>query len=220
VSVDARPRQPRHDVHLPSGNRPRGDHRGRAHTTRADDVRQRWPVALIEPAHSSGASRRSRSALPNRSPVRRESRRSWLVAGGSQIRLGGGYRSRRRSSRRVCLPRGGAPRSWRPRAHPAERTSATSGRSRASRSIRADLTPPPLAPLWMKPSYGVPSAATTTSAETGPRPGLTAPTRMLDEFTEVAPTQYHVATTNRCVKVDCVCVSQLTARDDTRIGQE
>ena len=43
----ARSRQPRHHQHLPAGNRHRGDHHGRAHAPRADDVRQRRAAALI-----------------------------------------------------------------------------------------------------------------------------------------------------------------------------
>jgi integrase len=34
----ARPRQPRHRVHLPTGDRPRGDHRRRPHTPRTNDA--------------------------------------------------------------------------------------------------------------------------------------------------------------------------------------
>ncbi len=57
----ARPRQPRHHLDLPARDRPRGDHHGRAHAPRADDVCQRRAAALIEhPATTSG----SATALP------------------------------------------------------------------------------------------------------------------------------------------------------------
>jgi integrase len=42
----ARPCQPRHDEHLPTGNRHRGDHRHCARPAGADDVRQRRTPAL------------------------------------------------------------------------------------------------------------------------------------------------------------------------------
>jgi integrase len=58
-----RTRQSRHDQHLPAGDRPRGDHHGRAHAPRADDVRQRRAAAVIgSPAATSG----SATALPLR----------------------------------------------------------------------------------------------------------------------------------------------------------
>jgi hypothetical protein len=60
-SAPARPRESRHDVDLPARDRPRGDHRHRAHAPRANDVRQRLPAALIQsPAATSG----SATALP------------------------------------------------------------------------------------------------------------------------------------------------------------
>jgi hypothetical protein len=64
----ARPRQRRHHLDLPAGDRPRGDHHGRAHAPHADDVRQCRAAALIEsPATLSG----SATALPLR-PSRSE----------------------------------------------------------------------------------------------------------------------------------------------------
>jgi Phage integrase family len=67
----ARPRQSRHDVDLPPRDRPRGDHRHRAHAPGSDDVRQRRVTALIEsPRPTSG----SATALPLR-PAKRASGR-------------------------------------------------------------------------------------------------------------------------------------------------
>jgi hypothetical protein len=67
-----RPRQSRHHLALRVEDRPRGDHHGRAHAPRADDVRKRRAGAVIEsPGHSwTGALRRSRSALAKRAPAR------------------------------------------------------------------------------------------------------------------------------------------------------
>ena len=66
----ARPRQPRHDIHLPARNRSRGDHRHRPHAPGADDVRQRRPAALSESATPAGAPRRSRCAKSERESAR------------------------------------------------------------------------------------------------------------------------------------------------------
>ena len=56
----ARARQPRHHLDLPARNRPRGDHRHRPDTPRADDVGQRRAAALIEsPATMSGSATRA-----------------------------------------------------------------------------------------------------------------------------------------------------------------
>ena len=49
----ARPRQPRHDQHLPAGHRHRRDHRHRPRQARADDVRQRRPATLSYPKTAS-----------------------------------------------------------------------------------------------------------------------------------------------------------------------
>jgi hypothetical protein len=55
-----RAHQPRHDVDLPPRDRPRGDHRHRPDTPRADDVGQCRTAALIEsPATMSGSARRA-----------------------------------------------------------------------------------------------------------------------------------------------------------------
>ncbi len=66
----ARPCQPRHHLDLPPGDRPRGDHHGRAHAPRADDVRQRRAPALIATEESGSARGRSRFALAKRAPGR------------------------------------------------------------------------------------------------------------------------------------------------------
>jgi integrase len=57
----ARARQPRHHIDLPPGHRPGGDHHGRAHAPRADDVRYRRAPALKEPGQ-----RERHRALPLR----------------------------------------------------------------------------------------------------------------------------------------------------------
>jgi integrase len=59
--ASARARQPRHHIDLPPGHRPGGDHHGRAHAPRADDVRQRWAPALNQPGQ-----RERQRALPLR----------------------------------------------------------------------------------------------------------------------------------------------------------
>ena len=65
-AAPARARQPRHHADLPTRNRPRGDHRHRPYTTRADDGRRRRPGALNNPTTSTaGAPRRSRFVLRN-----------------------------------------------------------------------------------------------------------------------------------------------------------
>jgi hypothetical protein len=51
--------QPRHDLHLPARNRPRGDHRRRPRPTRADDVGQRRAATL-----SYRIARRERPSAP------------------------------------------------------------------------------------------------------------------------------------------------------------
>jgi hypothetical protein len=68
----ARARQPRHDVDLSAGDRPRGDHHGRARTPRADDVRDRRAQALTRAMATTSGSvhRRSRSSLAKRAPRR------------------------------------------------------------------------------------------------------------------------------------------------------
>ena len=50
----ARACKSRHDVDLPPGDRPRREHRGRAHAPRGDDVRQRRAAALSGAATTSG----------------------------------------------------------------------------------------------------------------------------------------------------------------------
>jgi hypothetical protein len=50
-----RAHQPRHDVDLPAGDRPRGDHRHRPYTPGADDVRQRGASTLSERITSGSA---------------------------------------------------------------------------------------------------------------------------------------------------------------------
>jgi hypothetical protein len=74
--ASGRPREPRHDVDLPAGNRPRGDHRHRPHPPGADDVRQRRAAALIEEPDIASGSTRSRSILANRAPGKPSARAS------------------------------------------------------------------------------------------------------------------------------------------------
>jgi hypothetical protein len=74
--------QPRHDLHLSPGDRPRGDHHRRARTSRADDVGQRRAAPLIASDRSAERKRltRFRFALAKRAPRRVSPRRSRLVA--------------------------------------------------------------------------------------------------------------------------------------------
>jgi hypothetical protein len=69
-SAPARPRQPRHDQHLPAGHRHRGDHRRRAHPARADDVSDRWTPALTNAPAAGAFTRRSRPRASDRFAVR------------------------------------------------------------------------------------------------------------------------------------------------------
>jgi integrase len=67
----ARTCQPRHHVDLPTRDRSRGDHHGRAHARPADDVRQRRPPALNQPGQREASARASArpgeaSAVPAR----------------------------------------------------------------------------------------------------------------------------------------------------------
>ena len=89
-------------IDLPARDRPRGDHHGRAHPPRADDVGQRRTAAPTTPEHSGSAHRRSRSAQAKRAPAHLSSRGSILVRGG---RLGRGdlrSRFRRRAALSTC----------------------------------------------------------------------------------------------------------------------
>jgi hypothetical protein len=54
------PRQPRHDVDLPPGNRPRGDHRRRPGAARPDDVGHRRVTTLSDRIRERERPRRSR----------------------------------------------------------------------------------------------------------------------------------------------------------------
>jgi hypothetical protein len=54
------PRQPRHDVDLPPGNRPRGDHRRRPGAARPDDVGHRRVATLSDRIRERERPRRSR----------------------------------------------------------------------------------------------------------------------------------------------------------------
>jgi hypothetical protein len=100
----ARPRQPRHDVDLPTGDRPRGDHRHRPHAPSADDVRQRRAAALIERAAITSG---SATALPlhpgEASAWAAQLRRSPLVYSTHAVGAAAGSCSRRRSR---CRARG------------------------------------------------------------------------------------------------------------------
>jgi hypothetical protein len=60
----ARPRQSRHHVDLPARDRPRGDHRHRPDTPRADDVGQRWAATLIETSATMSGSATRAPARP------------------------------------------------------------------------------------------------------------------------------------------------------------
>jgi Phage integrase family len=70
------------DVDLPAGDRPRGDHHGRAHTPRAGDVGQRRAAALTSLATTSGCAM-ALSAFPGEASARTtELTRSVLVRSG------------------------------------------------------------------------------------------------------------------------------------------
>jgi hypothetical protein len=60
----ARARESRHHIDLPAGHRPRGDHHRRAHSARADDVRQRRTQAVT--GAPSARQRERHAALPLR----------------------------------------------------------------------------------------------------------------------------------------------------------
>ena len=66
----ARPRQPRHDLDLPSGHRHRRDHRRRPRQARADDVRHRRPAALSNPTPDSGSVASAPAARSSWQPLR------------------------------------------------------------------------------------------------------------------------------------------------------
>jgi hypothetical protein len=76
-SAPARPRQPRHDQHLPAGHRHRGDHRRRAHPAGAEDVSDRRTPALTNAPAAGASPRRSRPSRER--PHRREKRPSRAV---------------------------------------------------------------------------------------------------------------------------------------------
>ena len=65
----ARPRQPRHNLDLPAGDRPRGDHRHRPHASGADDVGKRRAPALTRSRRVGAPYGRSRFA-PGEASVR------------------------------------------------------------------------------------------------------------------------------------------------------
>jgi integrase len=62
----ARPRQPRHDEHLPARDRHRGDHRDRPRKASADDAGECRPSVLRHPVSCGSAERRSRFILRER----------------------------------------------------------------------------------------------------------------------------------------------------------
>jgi hypothetical protein len=67
----ARPRQPRHDQHLPAGHRHRRDHRHRPGEARTDDVRHRRTPALSNPNSVSGSTATAPAARSSRPPLSR-----------------------------------------------------------------------------------------------------------------------------------------------------
>jgi hypothetical protein len=102
----ARARKSRHHIDLPARDRPGGDHHRRAHTARADDVRQRRTQALKErhPARQRERPaalplRPGEAAVPTPAP-----RRSSLVLSSDEISHDAGYRSPRESARPSFLP--------------------------------------------------------------------------------------------------------------------
>ena len=69
IQRQLRPRQPRHDQHLPAGDRHRRDHRHRPRQARPDDVRHRRPAALIRRQSASGSTGHPPAARSSRRPL-------------------------------------------------------------------------------------------------------------------------------------------------------
>ncbi len=106
----ARARQSRHNLDLPAGDRPGGDHHHRAYTPGADDVRQRRAATLSDAL--AGARRRSRFALTNQAPAQGGPSRLALIVqsgvlsllcGVARRRCGWATRSGRPGGRRCSL---------------------------------------------------------------------------------------------------------------------
>jgi hypothetical protein len=102
-----RARQPRHDLDLSARNRPRGDHRSGARTTRPDDVGQRRAAALSDRITSGSApALRSVQAEQASAPGTRDARASSIaqVVGTSAQRLASCSERRARGNGRIAEP--------------------------------------------------------------------------------------------------------------------
>ena len=115
----ARPRQPRHDQHLPAGHRHRRDHRHRPRQARADDVRHRRPAALSNPKRRQRGHRNCSRCPPEPATasrtdaiVSRTRPRLSPAPGPRPLREPGRSRRERPASvrqRERCLERGSSP---------------------------------------------------------------------------------------------------------------